>query len=157
MTSKNKTVRTLGRGGITSRKPTQPHATQSDTSKDDRTQRNPTQYNTTKHNTSLVGELPHSAQIRIDPFLFDEIKNAIDSAILGGNYTMSSTSHFLREALRDHSQGKPLSAAYQGSSKKVMSIRLDDKLMSFWGSLPKRHRHNILERAVRTKLMEYNS
>ena len=41
-------------------------------------------------------------QIRINANLFDSVKNAIESAIWGGNYEFESASHFLREALREH-------------------------------------------------------
>jgi len=101
------------------------------------------------------GRLPHSTQIRINANLFDSVKNAVESAIWGGNYEFESASHFLREALREHATGKPLIVAHQGGPRKQLSLKLDDSLKGFWDTLPKRHRQNILERAVRTKLQEY--
>jgi len=94
-------------------------------------------------------------QVRIDELLFQSIRNAVDSAIFGGNYSVESASHFIREALREHAQGKPLGVAHENGAKKSLSIRIDDNLKKFWETLPKRHRNNILERAIRTKLLSY--
>lgn len=129
-------------------------------------QHSPTQYSATpqhvmQRNASAPlprsSEFPYAAQIRIDAHLFDEIKNAVDSAILGGNYALGSASHFLREALREHSTGKTLTAMHQRGARKSTTLALDERLKNFWESLPKRHRQDILERAVRTKLLDYNS
>lgn len=94
-------------------------------------------------------------QIRIDIKLFDSIHNAVESAIFGGNYAIESASHFIREALKDHVSGMPLKVAHSNGIKKSLSIRMNEPLKRFWDTLPKRHRNNILERAVRTKLLGY--
>jgi hypothetical protein len=126
--------------------------------------------NTTQHNTHQPNTMQPKApiqplenkesfseitQIRIDVHLFDSLTNAIESAIFGGNYSIGSASHFVREALRDHANGAPLKAPHQKGTKKSLSLRLDQTLKSFWDTLPKRHRNNILERAVRSKLLNY--
>jgi hypothetical protein len=99
----------------------------------------------------------HVTQIRIDAHLFDGIQNAVESAIFGGDYSIESASHFIREAMREHAAGVPLKVAHENGSKKSLSIRIDEQLKSFWDKLPKRHRNNILERAVRTKLLAYQN
>lgn len=99
----------------------------------------------------------HVTQIRIDSNLFASINNAVESAIFGGNYDIESASHFVREALREHASGKPLQVAHGNGAKKSLSIRLDEALKNFWDTLPKRHRNNILERAIRTKLLSYHT
>jgi hypothetical protein len=116
---------------------------------------NTTHYSMAAKAARNAGEFPHHAQLRINPELFDNIKSTIDSAILGGNYAISSASDFLREALREHANGKPLSALPHGNPKKSISIRFDDTLIAFWNELPKRIRNNVLERAARTKLQDY--
>jgi hypothetical protein len=95
------------------------------------------------------------AQIRIDAQLFESLNNAVESAIFGGNYAIESASHFIRESLREHIAGKELKVAHQNGIKKPLSLRLDNQLYEFWQTLPKRHRNNILERAIRTKLASY--
>lgn len=124
----------------------------------------PTLLNTTHDIPSLPSytmetskSFPHIIQIRIDSFLFDSIHNAVESAIYGGNYSIESASHFIREALREHVAGAPLKVGHENGSKKSLSIRLDQNLKSFWDTLPKRHRNNILERAIRTKLLSYQN
>lgn len=97
------------------------------------------------------------AQIRIDAQLFESLNNAVESAIFGGNYSIESASHFIRESLREHIAGKELKVAHQNGIKKPLSLRLDSQLNQFWQTLPKRHRNNILERAIRTKLLSYLS
>jgi hypothetical protein len=97
----------------------------------------------------------HVTQIRIDAHLFASIHNAVESAIFGGDYSIESASHFIREALKDHAAGAPLKVAHENGVKKSLSIRIDEKLKCFWNTLPKRHRNNILERAIRTKLLSY--
>ena len=155
------TRRTLGRSTLGERKqptsePSKHNKTQRDSTDHDTTGPIATQPVTSLHNQYLnSGLLPHSTQIRIDAHLFDSVKNAIDSAIWGGNYEFESTSHFLREALREHARGKPLTVAHKNGPRKQLSLKLDDDLKDFWNGLPKRHRQNILERAVRTKLQEY--
>jgi Arc/MetJ-type ribon-helix-helix transcriptional regulator len=108
---------------------------------------------TYSHETS--GNFFHIIQVRIDPHLFDSIHNAVESAIFGGDYSVESASHFIREALREHVAGKPLKVAHENGAKKSLSLRIDSSLKSFWETLPKRHRNNILERAIRTKLLSY--
>jgi hypothetical protein len=97
----------------------------------------------------------HVTQIRIDAHLFDSIHNAVESAIFGGDYSIESASHFIREALKDHATGTPLKMAHENGVKKSLSIRINEDLKRFWDTLPKRHRNNILERAIRTKLLSY--
>jgi hypothetical protein len=94
-------------------------------------------------------------QIRIDAQLFESLNNAVESAIFGGNYSIQSASHFVREALKEHASGTPLKVAHQNGSKKSLSLRLNEQLKNFWDTLPKGHRNNILERAIRTKLLSY--
>jgi len=151
-----KPQRTLGRGNIKHK-----------TLKNHITPQNPTQPNTAQHDftsitiktsnqkNDLSERFDHMVQIRIHKHLFESIKNSVESAIFGGNYEIESASHFLREALRDHLNGKQLKVAHENGSKKAISLKLDNDLKAFWDTLPKRHRQNILERAVRTKLQEY--
>lgn len=94
-------------------------------------------------------------QVRIDHHLFDSVHNAVESAIFGGNYSVGSASDFIREALKEHVAGKPLKAAHENGPKKSLSLRINSNLKGFWDTLPKRHRNNILERAIRTKLLSY--
>lgn len=101
------------------------------------------------------GNFSHVTQIRIDLHLFDSIHNAVESAIFGGDYSIESASHFIREALREHAAGAPLKVAHENGTKKSLSIRIDQSLKGFWDTLPKRHRNHILERAIRTKLLAY--
>jgi len=103
------------------------------------------------------GSFSHVTQIRIDAHLFDGIQNAVESAIFGGDYSIESASHFIREAMREHAAGTPLRVAHENGAKKSLSIRIDEHLKGFWDKLPKRHRNNILERAVRTKLLAYQN
>jgi hypothetical protein len=109
------------------------------------------------YNSESLENFDHVAQIRINSHLFDSIHNAVESAIFGGNYSIESASHFIREALKDHISGVPLKVAHENGSKKSLSIRMDEKLKRFWDTLPKRHRNNILERAIRTKLLSYQT
>jgi len=104
-----------------------------------------------------TGNFSHVTQIRIDAHLFDGIQNAVESAIFGGDYSIESASHFIREAMREHAAGSPLKVAHENGAKKSLSIRIDEHLKEFWDKLPKRHRNNILERAVRTKLLAYQN
>lgn len=107
------------------------------------------------YNPENTNSFAHVTQIRIDAHLFDSIHNAVESAIFGGNYSIESASHFIRESLKDHADGVPLKVAHKNGIKKSLSIRIDEKLKRFWDTLPKRHRNNILERAIRTKLLSY--
>lgn len=104
-----------------------------------------------------IGSFAHVTQIRIDTHLFDGIQNAVESAIFGGDYSIESASHFIREAMREYAGGGELKVAHNNGPKKSLSIRIDEHLKAFWDKLPKRHRNNILERAVRTKLLAYQN
>lgn len=160
--AKTTTRRGLGRDALTKPNLSIPSATQ----------RNTTQFGTSEPIATLPiaaglnlpppiykqensGNFSHVTQIRIDLHLFDSIHNAVESAIFGGNYSIESASHFIREALREHAAGAPLKVAHENGTKKSLSIRLDQSLKGFWDTLPKRHRNNILERAIRTKLLAY--
>jgi hypothetical protein len=91
-------------------------------------------------------------QVRVDVLLFETIKNAVGSALLGENYSYLSAADFIREALREHSNGGKLKRNVEKGNRKAMSLRLNEELKNFWDSLPARERQNILERAIRTKL-----
>ncbi|MGH7249406.1 MAG: hypothetical protein ACREGC_00345, partial [Minisyncoccia bacterium] len=107
------------------------------------------------HGNVPANNFSHVTQIRINANLFDSIHNAVESAIFGGDYSIESASHFIREALREHANGATLKVAHENGIKKSLSIRIDQGLKGFWETLPKRHRNNILERAIRTKLLAY--
>ena len=99
------------------------------------------------------GSSSHSRQIRINTHLFDTLQNAINSAISGGNYRYGSAAEFMREALKDYAETKQLLLNVEKGIRKLMSLRLDEDLKNFWDSLPNGQRSNILERAIRTKLL----
>lgn len=99
------------------------------------------------------GSSSHSRQIRINIHLFDTLQNAVNSAISGGNYRYGSAADFMREALKDYAETKQLLLNVEKGVRKLMSLRLDEDLKNFWDSLPSRQKPNILERAIRTKLL----
>lgn len=99
------------------------------------------------------GSSSHSRQIRINIHLFDTLQNAVNSAISGGNYRYGSAADFMREALKDYAETKQLLLNVEKGVRKLMSLRLDENLKNFWDSLPNRQKPNILERAIRTKLL----
>lgn len=160
--AKTTTRRGLGRDTIT-----KPNLSSPKTERPIKTQSNTAEYMTTSSVTTSLNLSPpiympessnnfsHVTQIRIDTHLFDSIHNAVESAIFGGDYSIESASHFIREALREHAKGAPLKVAHENGAKKSLSIRIDETLKTFWDTLPKRHRNNILERAIRTKLLAY--
>lgn len=107
--------------------------------------------------TASLGKLScYSRQIRINIHLFETIQNAVHSAISGGNYRYGSAADFIREAIKDYAENKQLLVGVKEGVRKLMSLRLDEDLKRFWDSLPDRQRPNILERAIRTKLLNIN-
>jgi hypothetical protein len=155
--AKTTTRRGLGRDALTKPILSIPNATQSNTSESMATLSVTTGLNLSPpvYKQENSGNFSYITQIRIDLHLFDSIHNAVESAIFGGNYTIESASHFIREALREHAAGAPLKVAHENGTKKSLSIRIDQSLKDFWDTLPKRHRNHILERAIRTKLLAY--
>ena len=104
-------------------------------------------------NTASHSSSSYSRQIRINIHLFDTLQNAVNSAISGGNYRYGSAADFIREALKDYAETKQLLLNVEKGVRKLMSLRLDEDLKNFWDSLPNRQKPNILERAIRTKLL----
>lgn len=151
------TRRGFGREAIKTPDLTQPITTQPDAMLPVETLSVSTSPSTPKYSSEQKEKFACVAQVRIDAQLFDSLNNAVESAIFGGNYSVESASHFVRESLREHVAGKELKVAHQNGAKKPLSLRLDNDLNDFWQTLPKRHRNNILERAIRTKLLSYQS
>jgi len=150
------TRRGFGRSDATSPKLSQPITTQPDITHSTVTV-SPQHSEQPRYSSEQKERFSCVAQVRIDAQLFDSLNNAVESAIFGGNYSVESASHFVREALREHIGGKELKVAHQNGAKKPLSLRLDSQLNEFWQTLPKRHRNNILERAIRTKLLSYQT
>lgn len=106
--------------------------------------------------TKPASKYPVEQQIRIKNLLFATVKNAVVSANNGGDYTFSSASEFIREALREHGQGKKLThVAEDGSRDKTLTLRIDEEIKEYYHSWPKWKRPELVERAVLTKLHDF--
>lgn len=96
---------------------------------------------------------PHDLSVRIDVLLYEVVDNFVTSANIGGDYSFTSAADFIRAAIRDHAGGKKLEAKAEGKKKKRMTLRVDDAVKAHYEGLPRGKRTEILERAIRTKLL----
>jgi len=86
---------------------------------------------------------------RCDTFLIDKIKNTLASQRLAGNYEYTNLSCFFRSALHAYQHGMPLTYQRElDNSRKEVSFRLTEELMTFYNSLPLSSRTEIMERAL---------
>ena len=98
----------------------------------------------------------HLCQVRIDRKLLDTIKNAVQSAKMGGDFRYGNVSDFIRGALIAYKNGMKLVEVSPTAERQVQGTTLwmDDMLCTFWRSLPRGCRREILERALWTKLKQ---
>src|SRR3954451_12187678 len=86
---------------------------------------------------------------RCDTFLLDKIKNTLVSQHLAGNYEYPSVSYFFRSALHAYQKGMPLTYQRElNNPKKEISFRLTEELMTFYNSLPRSSKTEIMERSL---------
>jgi len=100
-----------------------------------------------------AGGYPHDLSVRIDVLLYEVVDNFVVSTNTGGDYRYTSTADFIRAALHDHKDGKKLESRAESGKKKRMTLRVDDGLKAYYEGLPRGKRTEILERAIRTKLL----
>lgn len=100
-----------------------------------------------------LGGYPHDLSVRIDVLLYEVVDNFVVSANTGGDYRYTSTADFIRAALHEHKDGKKLESRAESGKKKRMTLRVSDGLKAYYEGLPRGKRTEILERAIRTKLL----
>lgn len=100
-----------------------------------------------------IGGYPHDLSVRINALLYEVVDDFVISANTGGDYRYTSTADFIRAALHDHKEGKKLETRAESGQKKRMTLRVDDGLKAHYEGLPRGKRTEILERAIRTKLL----
>lgn len=115
-----------------------------------------------KHSQTLLakeGQKPHLCQVRIDGKLLEAIRNAVQSAKIGGDFCYGNVSDFIRAALTAYKDGMKLVEVLPAADNQVQgtTVWMDDALYTFWRSLPYGCRREILERALRTKLKQNTS
>src|SRR5688572_18921356 len=84
---------------------------------------------------------------RCDTFLLEKIKNTLSSQHLAGNYEYPNLSSFFRSSLYACQRGMALT--YQrdlNNPRKEVSFRLTEELMTFYNSLPRSSKTEIMER-----------
>lgn len=85
-----------------------------------------------------------------EPLLI-KCQNLLKSKHLAGDFTHSSMSDLIRNALESYKAGTPLTSVRQiNSSRKSVGFLLTNDLFNFYQELPTNHRAEIVERSLAT-------
>ncbi|MEM7773823.1 MAG: hypothetical protein AAF327_25380 [Cyanobacteria bacterium P01_A01_bin.37] len=96
--------------------------------------------------------LEHSLQIQCNTLLYTTLQNMVMASHAAGDFRYTSVADVVREAIRSHKQGLPLTELAEKGRKRPTSIRIDQELLNHYKSWPKRLRSQILERVIRSYL-----
>jgi len=96
--------------------------------------------------------LEHSIPIQCNTLLYTTLHNMVNASHAAGDFRYTSVADVIREAIRSHKEGMPLTELAEKGRKRPTSIRIDQELLSHYNSWPKRLRSQILERVIRSYL-----
>ncbi|MEM9447252.1 MAG: hypothetical protein AAGA75_01795 [Cyanobacteria bacterium P01_E01_bin.6] len=96
--------------------------------------------------------LEHSIPIQCNTLLYTTLHNMVNASHAAGDFRYTSVADVVREAIRSHKEGMPLTELAEKGRKRPTSIRVDQELLSHYNSWPKRLRTQILERVIRSYL-----
>lgn len=82
--------------------------------------------------------------------LYASMQNKVEALHRKNDYSFTSVTDVIREALKAYQNGMKLTELSQPGKKKQTSIRVDDSLYKFYKSLPNQLRTKIIEKAIRT-------
>ena len=92
----------------------------------------------------------HSITIQCNALLYTTLQNTVKALHAGNDFTYTSVTDIIREALKAYQEGMELTEMEQSGKKKQTSIRVDTSLYKFYKSLPNQLRTKILEKAIRS-------
>ena len=92
----------------------------------------------------------HSITIQCNALLYTTLQNTVKALHAGNDFTYTSVTDIIREALQAYQEGMELTEMEQLGKKKQTSIRVDTSLYKFYKSLPNQLRTKILEKAIRS-------
>ena len=96
----------------------------------------------------------HLITIQCNTLLYTTLQNIIESMHTGGDFTYTSVTDIIREALIAYKEEMKLTETVVAGAKKQTSIRVDESLYQFYKGLPDQMRTKIIERAIRTFIKE---
>ena len=92
----------------------------------------------------------HSITIQCNALLYTTLQNTVKALHAGNDFSYTSVTDIIREALKAYQEGMELTEMEQSGKKKQTSIRVDTSLYKFYKSLPNQLRTKILEKAIRS-------
>lgn len=92
----------------------------------------------------------HSITIQCNALLYTTLQNTVKALHAGNDFSYTSVTDIIREALKAYQEGMELTEIEQSGKKKQTSIRVDTSLYKFYKSLPNQLRTKILEKAIRS-------
>ena len=92
----------------------------------------------------------HSITLQCNALLYTTLQNTVKALHAGNDFSYTSVTDIIREALKAYKEGMELTEMEQSGKKKQTSIRVHTSLYKFYKSLPNQLRTKIIEKAIRS-------